>query len=52
VQAVATGYLPDIDSGRRAIAASVQQTTYEPDSSVDWDAAYARFVQLVGHPGE
>ncbi len=32
VQAVATGYLPDIDSGRRAIAASVQRATYEPDS--------------------
>jgi rhamnulokinase len=51
VQAVATGHLADIDSGRRAIAASVQQTTFEPDPSGDWDAAYARFAQLVRHPG-
>jgi rhamnulokinase len=52
VQAVATGHLADIDTGRRAIAASAQQTIFEPDPSGDWDAAYARFVQLVGHTGE
>jgi rhamnulokinase len=37
VQAVATGHLPDIATGRRAIEASVQLTTFEPRPSGDWD---------------
>ncbi len=47
VQAVATGALPDIAAGRRAVAASVPQTTYEPAATPGWDAAYARFESLV-----
>jgi rhamnulokinase len=47
VQAVASGYLPDIAAGREAIAASVQQATYEPHASGDWDAAFTRFAALV-----
>jgi rhamnulokinase len=47
VQAVATGHLPDIAAGRRAVAASVQQTHYAPRASDDWDAAIIGFEALV-----
>jgi rhamnulokinase len=47
VQAVALGHLPDIAAGRAALAASVQQATYEPREGGDWDAAAASFDALV-----
>ena len=47
VQAVAGGYLPDVAAGRRAVAASVRQATFEPRADGDWDAAFARFDALV-----
>jgi len=47
VQAMATGHLSDLASGRRAVAASTQQIVYEPRDSADWDAAYERFEALV-----
>jgi rhamnulokinase len=47
VQAVATGHLPDIAAGRRAIAASFQQLVYEPRVTDDWDAAAIGFAALV-----
>ena len=47
VQAIATGYLPDIAAGRQAIAASVDLASFEPHPAVDWDAAFARFASLV-----
>jgi rhamnulokinase len=37
VQAVATGLLPDVAAGRRAVEASVEQAIYEPRLSADWD---------------
>lgn len=46
VQAVATGHLPAISAGRRAIEASVDLTTFEPSAVADWDAAYRRFIAL------
>ena len=49
VQAVATGHVPDIAAGRRAIAASVQQTVFEPQTGVDWDAAFARFTEMSSY---
>ena len=52
VQAVATGYLPDIQAGRRAIAASAPQTRYTPRPSDAWDAAFARFTALLPAAGE
>jgi rhamnulokinase len=47
VQALTTGRLPDLAAGRRAAAASVQQTTYTPRESGDWDAALVGFEALV-----
>jgi rhamnulokinase len=52
VQAVATGYLPDIAAGRQAVAASVQRVTFEPGDSGDWDAAFAGFGALVQAAGK
>jgi rhamnulokinase len=51
VQAVATGYLTDIASGRRAVAASEEQKTFEPRDSGDWEAAFAGFDALVQATG-
>jgi len=47
VQAVASEYLPDIAAGRQVVAASVQQATFEPRTSGDWDGAFASFDELV-----
>jgi rhamnulokinase len=52
VQAVASGQLPTIAAGRAAVAASVQQTIFEPRAAGDWNAAYARLDALVGAPAE
>jgi len=47
VQAIATGHLPDIAAGRRAIAASVSQRSFEPAARGAWDVAFGRFVDLL-----
>jgi rhamnulokinase len=47
VQAVATGHLPDIAAGRRVLAASFPQLTYEPQRSGDWEAAAVGFNAMV-----
>jgi len=41
VQAIATGHLPDLAAGRRAVAASVAQIVYTPRAGGGWDAALA-----------
>ncbi|HEY0308106.1 MAG TPA: FGGY-family carbohydrate kinase [Acidobacteriaceae bacterium] len=46
LQAVATGHLSDVRSGRAAIADSVQCYTFEPHRSDRWDEAYVRFHTL------
>jgi rhamnulokinase len=46
LQAIATGHISDIASGRAAIAASIDRVTYEPNRSDAWDEAYARFRRL------
>jgi rhamnulokinase len=51
VQAVATGYLPDIAAGRRAVVASEEQKIFEPRNSGDWDAAFMGFDGLVKAAG-
>ncbi len=50
LQALAIGYLPDLAAGRRAVAASVRQTIYEPDPQADWEEASVRFAALLGVP--
>jgi rhamnulokinase len=47
LQAVATGYLADVRSGRAALAESVQISFFDPHRSDRWDEAYARF-RLLG----
>lgn len=47
VQAVASGRLPDIAAGRRAVAASEAQEVFEPRDSDDWDRAFVGFDALV-----
>jgi rhamnulokinase len=47
VQAVATGYLPDIAAGRRAVGASEEQKIFEPRDSGEWDTAFVAFDELV-----
>jgi sugar (pentulose or hexulose) kinase len=46
LQAVATGHLDDVRSGRAALAESVQCVVFEPHRSDRWDEAYARFRLL------
>lgn len=47
VQAVACGALPDIAAGRQAVAASCEQTVYEPRRTADWEDAIAQFEGLA-----
>jgi rhamnulokinase len=46
LQAIATGHISDIGSGRAAMAASIERVTYQPHRSDAWDEAWARFRQL------
>jgi rhamnulokinase len=46
MQAVATGHLADIATGRTAIAASFQREICEPHSTSAWQDAFGRFVKL------
>lgn len=46
MQAVATGHLAGVREGRAAIAASIEQETFEPRRESGWDEAYARFLEL------
>ncbi len=48
VQAIALGELSDLESGRKAIAGSVEQEYFQPTGDQDWDEAYDRFRALVG----
>jgi rhamnulokinase len=47
MQAIATAHLPDLAAGRCAVATTVQQATYTPRDSGDWDAAIVGFEGLV-----
>ncbi|HWR37415.1 MAG TPA: rhamnulokinase family protein [Clostridia bacterium] len=46
MQAVATGHLDSVATGRERIAASCELVTYEPGCSGDWNEAYTRFESL------
>ncbi len=47
VQAIALGEIPDLESGRKAIAGSVKQEYFQPTGDEDWDEAYERLVALL-----
>jgi hypothetical protein len=50
VQAVATGALPSIAAGRRAVRASFEPVVFQPRRAADWDTAAARLAALVAAP--
>jgi len=47
MQAVATGLLPDLETGREAVAASVVRQQFEPHPDSAWLAAYRKFCSLL-----
>jgi rhamnulokinase len=47
VQAIAAGHLSSVAEGRAAIAASIEQETFEPGPTEGWDDAYTRFLKLM-----
>jgi rhamnulokinase len=47
VQALATGELPDLASGRRAIGDSVERRCFEPQAPSAWDEPFERFQALL-----
>jgi rhamnulokinase len=47
VQALSTGFLTDLASGREAISASIRQRHFEPRSVTEWQEAYERFLRLI-----
>jgi rhamnulokinase len=47
IQAIATGYLPDIVAGRRAVGASIEQSVFAPGATESWQAAFERFERLL-----
>jgi rhamnulokinase len=51
VQAVATGNLANIESGRHAVESSVNLLRYEPELSAAYDNAYDRFLDLLSTTG-
>ena len=46
LQAIATGHLPDVSSGRASIAESIQRTTYFPHRTAAWDDDCVRLEQM------
>ena len=47
IQAIATGRLPDVATGRQAVAASMPRRHFEPRASAAWQDAMARFRGLL-----
>lgn len=47
LQAIATGHLSSVAEGREAIAASIEQETFEPGPAAGWDEAFARYEALA-----
>jgi rhamnulokinase len=48
VQAIAAGDIGSIGEGREVVRRSFAVTRYEPQSAGAWDAAFERFLSLVG----
>lgn len=51
VQAIARGYIANIQQGRCVISASVAQVTYEPQVNQECEHAYQRFLDNCGGSG-
>jgi rhamnulokinase len=48
VQAMATGHLENLASGRKAIAASSAPQRFQPSGDASWEEAYRRFLGVCG----
>lgn len=47
-QMIATGHVKDLDEGRELIRRSFDFRIYQPTDREEWDAAFARFKELLG----
>ncbi len=47
-QMVGTGHLPDFQAGRELIRRSFEIRTFAPEDAAGWDAAYVRFLRVIG----
>ena len=50
VQAIASSLIGSISEAREIVRRSFDLTTYEPQDSAGWDAAYERFLGITGLP--
>jgi rhamnulokinase len=48
VQAMATGYLENVEAGRMAVGKSVGQSRFEPKNIQGWQEAYQEFKRILG----
>lgn len=48
VQAIATGYIENLEKGRKAVGRSVEQQRYEPKHVLSWQDAYKDFKEILG----
>ena len=47
LQLIALGELESVDCGRRIIAESEKLTRYIPESKLDWDNAYKKYIDII-----
>jgi len=47
MQAIATGQLKSLEEGRKAVAASIKQESYQANPSKKWDDAFEKFKLLI-----
>jgi rhamnulokinase len=47
VQAIATGHLDDVATGRQAVGASFQRHHYQPQEAAAWQDAFGRFASML-----
>jgi rhamnulokinase len=47
MQAIALGHLGSLDDARQVVRNSFEVTTYEPQNSAAWDAAYERYLKVA-----
>ncbi len=48
LQAVTTGHITSLETGREVIANSIEQEVFEPQSNPQWDVAFTKFKQILG----
>jgi len=46
-QMIATGYIPDLATGRELIRNSFNPRIYQPEAGEPWEQAYQQFIRIV-----